>query len=179
MDNKNEKLQKQLTLKKIQDFFAKEEVRLTAKFDADGEIVCIVVGRNKGESAFENSKDFSDSKEIDLEKEVTDFLNYLGFPINVRGYQYMRTAIILVIQDAEMMSSVTKVLYPSIAKKYETTPERVERAMRHAIGCCFANGNIDILNNIFEYSMKSKLGKPTNSTFISALVDRLNMKLKK
>ena len=95
-----------------------------------------------------------------------------------KGYQYLRTAILLTIRDSEMITSVTKVLYPSVAKKYKTTTSRVERAIRHAIEVAWDRGDVDTLNSYFGYTIQNSRGKPTNSEFIAMIADNLRLKYK-
>lgn len=114
-------------------------------------------------------------KEI-KEKEVSKLLRDLGIPANIRGYHYIRTAICLASKDPEILHFITKDLYPAIAKEYETTANRVERAIRHAIEKSMTQGYEKMLEEIFSYSYSSKKGKPTNAEYIATLVDYLNIK---
>ena len=115
----------------------------------------------------------------DLEITISDIMHEIGVPAHIKGYQYLRTSIVYVIQNPEMMSSVTKVLYPTVAKAYDTTPSRVERAIRHAIEVAWDRGDLDILNSIFGYTIQNSRGKPTNSEFIAMIADKMRLKLKK
>ena len=99
-------------------------------------------------------------------------------PAHIKGYQYLRTAILLTISDSDIINSVTKVLYPSVAKKYSTTTSRVERAIRHAIEVAWDRGDIDTLNSYFGYTIQNNRGKPTNSEFIAMIADNLRLKYK-
>lgn len=110
-----------------------------------------------------------------LEAAVTNTLNELGIPAHTKGYRYLRDAIVYVTTKPKLIEEVTKNLYPSIAKNHNTTPIRVERAMRHAIESCCTNGNMEAVNAHFAYCMASKRGKPTNSEFIAVLSDELRM----
>ena len=94
-----------------------------------------------------------EKKEHDLEKDVTDIIHEIGVPAHIKGYQYLREAIMLSVEDNEMLSAVTKILYPAIAKKYHTTSSRVERAIRHAIEVAWNRGNMDILDSMFGYTI--------------------------
>lgn len=115
-------------------------------------------------------------EESTLEKVVTQLLRELGVPANIRGYKYLRTAIVISVKDIEMMSSVTKVLYPKVAKLHQTTPSRVERAIRHAIEVTWSSrGNLDAIESIFGYTVSVHKGKPTNSEFIALLVDKIRL----
>lgn len=119
------------------------------------------------------------ANDIDLEETVSDIMHELGVPAHIKGYQYLRTSIMLSVESPEMMSSVTRVLYPTVAKKYGTTSSRVERAIRHAIEVAWDRGDIDVLNSYFGYTIQNSRGKPTNSEFIAMISDRLRLKLKK
>lgn len=116
-----------------------------------------------------------EKKEHDLEKDVTDIIHEIGVPAHIKGYQYLREAIMLSVEDNEMLSAVTKILYPAIAKKYHTTSSRVERAIRHAIEVAWNRGNMDILDSMFGYTINVGKGKPTNSEFIALIVDKIRL----
>lgn len=115
---------------------------------------------------------------VDLETRVTNILHEIGVPAHIRGYHYMREAIIMAIGDIDVLNYITKELYPSIAKKCNTTPSRVERAIRHAIEVAWNRGRIDIIDNLFGYTINTNKGKPTNSEFIALIADRLRLELK-
>jgi two-component system response regulator (stage 0 sporulation protein A) len=115
-------------------------------------------------------------EESDLEAQVTKIIHQIGVPAHIKGYQYLRTAILLTIQDSDIINSVTKVLYPSVAKKYATTTSRVERAIRHAIEVAWDRGDVDTLNSYFGYTIQNNRGKPTNSEFIAMIADNLRLK---
>lgn len=119
------------------------------------------------------------SRYRDLETQVTSVIHQIGVPAHIKGYQYIRTAIIMVINDSSIINAVTKVLYPSVAKQYNTTSSRVERAIRHAIEVAWDRGDVDTLNQYFGYTIQNSRGKPTNSEFIAMIADslRLNNKL--
>ena len=110
-----------------------------------------------------------------LDLEVTNIIHQMGVPAHIKGYQYLRDAILLVIEDIGLLSAITKELYPAIAEKYETTPSRVERAIRHAIELAWDRGNIDLMNKFFGYTINIERGKPTNSEFIAMVADKLRM----
>ncbi len=115
-------------------------------------------------------------KEItNLEYVVTDMIHKIGIPAHIKGYHYLRTAIILSINDDEMINSVTKLLYPTVAQKYGTTSSRVERAIRHAIEIAWDRGDVDVLNSLFGYTIHTSRGKPTNSEFIALIADKLRL----
>ncbi len=114
----------------------------------------------------------------DLQVTVSEIMHQLGVPAHIKGYQYLREAIVLTINDGEMMSSVTKVLYPTVAKRYATTSSRVERAIRHAIEVAWDRGDVDVLSAYFGYTIQSDRGKPTNSEFIAMISDKLRLRMK-
>ncbi len=114
----------------------------------------------------------------DIETQVTKIIHQIGVPAHIKGYQYLRTAILMTIADSDIINSVTKVLYPSVAKKYSTTTSRVERAIRHAIEVAWDRGDVDTLNSYFGYTIQNSRGKPTNSEFIAMIADNLRLKYK-
>ncbi len=114
----------------------------------------------------------------DLESQVTKVIHQIGVPAHIKGYQYLRSAILMTIEDNEVINSVTKVLYPTVAKKYQTTTSRVERAIRHAIEVAWDRGDVDTLNSYFGYTIQNSRGKPTNSEFIAMIADNLRLKYK-
>lgn len=114
----------------------------------------------------------------DLELMVTEIIHQIGVPAHIKGYHYLREGIVMSVSNSEAMSSVTKILYPTIAKKYGTTSSRVERAIRHAIEVAWDRGNIDVLNSYFGYTIQNDRGKPTNSEFIAMIADKLRLRLK-
>ena len=115
---------------------------------------------------------------LDLEAQVTKIIHQIGIPAHIKGYQYLRSAILMTIEDNDIINSVTKILYPSVAKKYATTTSRVERAIRHAIEVAWDRGDIDTLNSYFGYTINNSRGKPTNSEFIAMIADNLRLKYK-
>ena len=114
----------------------------------------------------------------DLEAQVTKIIHQIGVPAHIKGYQYLRTAIIMVVENTDVINSVTKILYPSVAKSYGTTSSRVERAIRHAIEVAWDRGDLDVLNSFFGYTVQNSRGKPTNSEFIAMIADNLRLKNK-
>lgn len=112
----------------------------------------------------------------DIEAQVTKIIHQIGVPAHIKGYQYLRTAIILTVNDSDIINSVTKILYPTVAKKYQTTTSRVERAIRHAIEVAWDRGDVDVLNSYFGYTVQNNRGKPTNSEFIAMIADNLRLK---
>ncbi len=117
--------------------------------------------------------------ERDTEVVISDIMRQIGVPAHIKGYQYLRTAIDLSINDAEMLEGVTKLLYPTIAKMYSTTSSRVERAIRHAIEVAWNRGDVDVLSSYFGYTIQSDRGKPTNSEFIAMIADRIKLSMHK
>lgn len=114
----------------------------------------------------------------DLEIMVTEIIHQIGVPAHIKGYHYLREAIILSVQNTEAINSVTKILYPTVAKKHSTTSSRVERAIRHAIEVAWDRGDINVLNSYFGYTIQNDRGKPTNSEFIAMIADKLRLRLK-
>lgn len=117
-------------------------------------------------------------KSYDLETMITEIIHDVGIPAHIKGYAYLRDAISLVIDNLEYLNSVTKMLYPKIAEKYNTTPSRVERAIRHAIEVAWSRGKVDVLNDLFGYTINDEKGKPTNSEFIALIADKLRLGIK-
>ena len=115
---------------------------------------------------------------VALERLVTSIIHEVGVPAHIKGYQYLREAIMMAVEDIESVSAITKVLYPSIAKKFKTTSSRVERAIRHAIEVAWDRGDIETLQNYFGYTVSGVKGKPTNSEFISMIADRLRLQMR-
>ncbi len=111
----------------------------------------------------------------DLEKDVTDMIHELGVPAHIKGYQYLREAIMMSVEDIEMLGSITKILYPTIAKRFQTTPSRVERAIRHAIEVAWSRGKMETLEALFGYTINTGKGKPTNSEFIALIADKIRL----
>lgn len=123
--------------------------------------------------AFSVNEDYSEN---DIEAQVTKIIHQIGVPAHIKGYQYLRTAIILTVNDSDIINSVTKILYPTVAKKYQTTTSRVERAIRHAIEVAWDRGDVEVLNSYFGYTIQNNRGKPTNSEFIAMIADNLRLK---
>lgn len=113
-----------------------------------------------------------------IDVEVTNIIREIGIPAHIKGYQYLRDAIMMIVAEVELLGAVTKVLYPMIAEKYSTTPSRVERAIRHAIEVAWNRGNIEMINKIFGYTIKLDKGKPTNSEFMAMIADKLRMEMR-
>lgn len=111
----------------------------------------------------------------DLEQDVTDMIHEIGVPAHIKGYQYLREAIMMSVEDQSMISSITKILYPTIAKRFQTTPSRVERAIRHAIEVAWSRGRMETLDSLFGYTIDTGKGKPTNSEFIALIADKIRL----
>jgi len=116
--------------------------------------------------------------EFDLEAQVTRIIHQVGIPAHIKGYQYLRCAIMMVVRDHKIIGEVTKTLYPSVAKQFGTTSSRVERAIRHAIEVAWDRGDVDMLNSFFGYTVQNNKGKPTNSEFIAMIADNLRLKMR-
>ena len=114
----------------------------------------------------------------DTEIMVTDVIQKLGIPAQIKGYHYLRTAVLSAIENSQLMECVTKQLYPCVAKKYDTTSSRVERAIRHAIEIAWDRGNAEIINNFFGYTIDTYRSRPTNSEFIALITDKIRLRLK-
>ena len=143
----------------------------------------IMITVPSGSKSSEKKSRGQESKEkkltFDLEKDVTDMIHEIGVPAHIKGYQYLREAIMMSVEDPDMLGSITKVLYPTIAKRYQTTSSRVERAIRHAIEVAWNRGKMETLDNLFGYTISTGKGKPTNSEFIALIADRIRLQYKK
>ena len=113
-----------------------------------------------------------------IESMVTNIIHEIGVPAHIKGYQYLRDSIIMSVSDMEMLNSITKILYPTIAKKHQTTPSRVERAIRHAIEVAWSRGKMDTIEELFGYTVSNGKGKPTNSEFIALIADKIRLEYK-
>ncbi len=137
-------------------------------------------GKENGNgTVFPSGSDLSEENDSDLETLVTKIIHQIGVPAHIKGYQYLRTAIIMTMDRPELINSITKQLYPGVAKAFGTTSSRVERAIRHAIEVAWDRGDIDVINSFFGYTVQSTRGKPTNSEFIALVADSLRLKKKK
>lgn len=127
----------------------------------------------------ENSEVFTSNKpavtEKNLEAQITRIIHEIGIPAHIKGYLYLREAIYMVIEDMDYLGAITKELYPKIAEKFNTTPSRVERAIRHAIEVAWTRGKVDTINKLFGYTISNNKGKPTNSEFIALIADKLRL----
>ena len=133
--------------------------------------------KNAKESTVKATEKKEQTREVihDLEKDVTDMIHEIGVPAHIKGYQYLREAIMMSVEDPSMISSITKILYPTIAKRFQTTPSRVERAIRHAIEVAWSRGRMEILDAMFGYTIDTGKGKPTNSECIALIADRIRL----
>ena len=113
-----------------------------------------------------------------LERQVTEVIHEVGVPAHIKGYQYVREAIVIAVQNMDVINAVTKVLYPEVARRYNTTPSRVERAVRHAIEVAWDRGDLETLQSYFGYTVSNTKGKPTNSEFIAMIADRIRLQKK-
>ena len=118
------------------------------------------------------------SDKVSIETLVTNIIHEIGVPAHIKGYQYLREAIIIAVNDMDVINAITKVLYPQVAKNFSTTPSRVERAIRHAIEVAWDRGDLDTLQRFFGYTVSNTKGKPTNSEFIALIADKLQLQLK-
>ena len=149
------------------DFFLIKPCRLTAV----GERLRQIMSSSGVEESETNHSE-------NLESQVTAIIHEVGVPAHIKGYQYLREAIIIAVNDMDVINAVTKVLYPEVAKRFNTTPSRVERAIRHAIEVAWDRGDLETLQRFFGYTVSNAKGKPTNSEFIAMISDRIRLKLK-
>lgn len=140
-------------------------------------MITVPSGRRSGQSTAERkvAAEEKGNEVHDLEKDVTEMIHEIGVPAHIKGYQYLREAIMMSVEDVEMLNSITKVLYPTIAKRFQTTPSRVERAIRHGIEVAWARGRSETLEALFGYTISAGKGKPTNSEFIALIADRIRL----
>lgn len=129
-------------------------------------------------SLSEQPRPAANPKPKTMDVEVTGIIHEIGIPAHIKGYHYLRDAIVMVVARVELLSAITKELYPTIAQKYRTTPSRVERAIRHAIEVAWNRGNLDLINSMFGHTVNQDRGKPTNSEFIAMVADRLRIGMK-
>jgi len=139
--------------------------------------------KKKNEGVFQYQSDKLTEETVkeqeDLETCVTNLIHEIGIPAHIKGYHYLRDAILMAIEDMDVLNAITKVLYPTVAKKNQTTSSRVERAIRHAIEVAWSRGKIDTLEELFSYTVSNGKGKPTNSEFIALVADTIRLKYKK
>lgn len=137
--------------------------------------ICALV---QGGAKSDNIRHINEVRGDSMEMRVTEILHQIGVPAHIKGYHYLRTSILMSIETPEIINAVTKQLYPSVAKLYDTTSSRVERAIRHAIEVAWDRGDVDVLNSYFGYTIHNGRGKPTNSEFIAMISDKLRLQLK-
>lgn len=172
------------------DRITEDAFRMGAKYfimkPFDPQMVRNRIKMMRSDSKRRHSEIISNSQEIvenadalgNLERDVTDIIHEIGVPAHIKGYQYLRDAIMMSVNDMEMLGSITKVLYPTIAKHYRTTPSRVERAIRHAIEVAWSRGKMDTIDALFGYTISMGKGKPTNSEFIALIADKIRIEYK-
>ena len=167
----NQKLEKEMLNAGASYYFLKPfDIKTMAE-----RIIQLSGWRNEAEPLIIKNNVLDDSE---LELMITEIIHQIGVPAHIKGYHYLRDAIILSVKNSEIVNSVTKLLYPTVAKHYSTTASRVERAIRHAIEVAWDRGDIDVLNSYFGYTIQNDRGKPTNSEFIAMISDKLRLKLK-
>lgn len=161
-----------------------EENKITISFENCIDDVCTDIKNFFYQKGYTISAENSGNKilelatdDINIERDVTNRLLQLGIPAHIKGYSYLRKAIMMVVKEEDAINSITKYLYPSIAKSCKTTSSRVERAIRHAIEVAWDRGNPEYLNNIFGYTISSNKGRPTNSEFIALIGDNIRLKM--
>lgn len=128
---------------------------------------------------FENTMEKLEDTKESMENKVTEMIHEIGIPAHIKGYHYLRDAILMAIDDMDVLNAITKVLYPTVAKKHQTTSSRVERAIRHAIEVAWSRGKLDTLEELFGYTVSTGKGKPTNSEFIALVADTIRLKSKR
>lgn len=151
-------------IKRLKQILGKEENK-----EASVKNEYVKIPRSAGMSSIDSNKS--------LEAKITNIIHEIGVPAHIKGYLYLREAISMVIQDIELLGAVTKELYPNIASKFNTTPSRVERAIRHAIEVAWTRGKVDTIDKIFGYTVNNNKGKPTNSEFIAMVADKLRLEM--
>lgn len=134
-----------------------------------------LIDNNVRQNVYEDKESYM---ERNLESDVTNIIHEIGVPAHIKGYQYLRDAIMMSVNDGEMLNSITKLLYPSIAKRHKTTPSRVERAIRHAIEVAWSRGKMDTIDELFGYTVNNGKGKPTNSEFVALIADKIRLEYK-
>lgn len=148
-----------------------------SNMDLDKEILVLSHCKQTGISICQ-AEESSEELQNQLEVKVTEIIHEVGVPAHIKGYQYLRTSILMAVQDMDILDSITKQLYPSIAKAYNTTPSRVERAIRHAIEVAWSRGNLDTMHELFGYTLQQGKLKPTNSEFIALIADKIRLESK-
>lgn len=145
--------------------------------NADKEFQIMITVPAKSEGGLKAQEEYRPETAVtrDLEKDVTEMIHEIGVPAHIKGYQYLREAIMMSVEDMDMLNSITKILYPTIAKRFQTTPSRVERAIRHAIEVAWSRGRMETLEALFGYTINTGKGKPTNSEFIALIADKIRL----
>ena len=141
-------------------------------------MITVPSGKDKTQEKTKVEEIKKEEETRDLEQDVTDMIHEIGVPAHIKGYQYLREAIMMSVEDTTMLSSITKILYPTIAKRHQTTSSRVERAIRHAIEVAWSRGKMDTIDELFGYTIHNGKGKPTNSEFIALITDRIRLEYK-
>lgn len=154
--------------------FVEEECKET---DIEKEIEMLARSKQTGISVCQ-AEDAGKELATQLEVKVTEIIHEVGVPAHIKGYQYLRSSILMAVQDMDILDSITKQLYPSIAEEYQTTPSRVERAIRHAIEVAWSRGNSDTMHELFGYTLQQGKLKPTNSEFIALIADKIRLESK-
>jgi two-component system response regulator (stage 0 sporulation protein A) len=147
-------------------------------FDSYSVVRKVKQAKEKKEKVGKRYVTFNEKAEMtlrDLEIIITNMIHEIGVPAHIKGYQYLRDSILMSVEDMDILNSITKQLYPSIAEKYHTTPSRVERAIRHAIEVAWGRGKMDTINELFGYTVHAEKGKPTNSEFIALIADKIRL----
>ncbi|SJZ85360.1 sporulation transcription factor Spo0A [Selenihalanaerobacter shriftii] len=134
------------------------------------------ISKKGGLTASATSSNANKSQNLDIR--ITDIMHQIGVPAHIKGYLYLRKAISMVVEEVELLGAITKELYPLVARKFNTTPSRVERAIRHAIEVAWERGNTEAINRLFGHSVTTESGKPTNSQFIAKIADKLRLELR-
>lgn len=135
----------------------------------------LLISENAKKGTTYNLKQKVDAENIDLDTEITEILHEIGVPAHIKGYLYLRESITMVYNNVDILGGITKILYPTVAKKYKTTSSRVERAIRHSIEVAWNRGNVDAISQIFAYTISYNKSKPTNSEFIAMIADKLRL----
>ena len=160
----------------LKDYLESEDLRVVVEFFKGKEEIKQIIISKSDDNELEKVTTREETKEESIEADITEIFHQLGIPAHIKGYHYLREAIIMEYKHIGMINSITKVLYPEVAKKYQTTPSRVERAIRHSIGVSWIKGNKEKIDEIFGYTIDEEKGKPTNSEFIAMIVDYLRLK---
>ncbi|HLR62455.1 MAG TPA: sporulation transcription factor Spo0A [Lentibacillus sp.] len=165
-------------MKKAVDLGASYFILKPFELDNLAEQIRQVEGTDTAKQTSSKKSSGKERKKKDLEANITNIIHEIGVPAHIKGYMYLREAITMVYNDIELLGSITKVLYPDIAKKYNTTASRVERAIRHAIEVAWSRGNVESISALFGYTVNISKAKPTNSEFIAMVADRLRLEHK-